>query len=53
MSAPLRWHLNGLVPYPEKRKKMGQAARVAVERNSWQRMAEQYLQLYEKIVEHD
>ncbi len=44
--------LAGLVQYPEKRKRMGQAARATAEHNSWQRMTEQYLRVYEKITLH-
>jgi len=43
--------LKRLVQSPESRKRMGRAARVVAEQHSWQRMSEQYLQVYEKIVE--
>jgi len=45
--------LGGLVLHPEDRRRRGQAARAIAEQYSWQRMAEQYLRVYEKIVGHN
>jgi len=41
-----------LVRDPDNLKSMGQAARAVAEQYSWQWMSEQYVQLYEEILEH-
>jgi glycosyltransferase involved in cell wall biosynthesis len=44
--------LEWLVQDPERRKRMGQAARSIVEQYSWQQMSDRYLLLYEEIAKH-
>ena len=45
--------LQRLARHPESRKKMGQASRAIAEQHSWQRMSEQYLELYEQVAVQD
>ena len=48
LAGALRW----LVENPERRNKMSRAARGIATQHSWQRMSEQYLQLYEEVANH-
>ena len=45
--------LKEMIQCPERRKRMGRAARVAAEQHSWRRMSESYLRLYEEIAGHE